>query len=77
MWWYLLAGMAIGVGVSVIFVAMYLRKLRIGYLRIDRSIPEDRPYAFMELTSDDFLRYSNGRKIVLEIKQDNYISSRK
>ncbi len=74
--WLMLFGMFMGIIISAIMFRMMLYKRDVGYLNIDRSDPSDNPYLFLELTKNLQVIQKN-RHIVLTVKQQNYLGTRK
>lgn len=67
----LLAGMAVG---SILtYVILKRRQHSIGTIRVDRSIPDEDPYLFLELKSGvgEIMR---SKRVILDVKVENYIS---
>lgn len=62
---------AAGALVGAFFVHVFKPKT-IGYLRVDRSDPDERPYLFLELTEglDQVLRQ---KEVVMKVKIQDYI----
>lgn len=70
-WTYFALGFAIACILSLIIFRVMVR----GNLHIDRSDPDDNPYIFLELPSEQALE--KRKYIVLEIVRKNYITPQK
>lgn len=70
--WFL-AGAVIGSAVT--YVIFKRRQHSIGTIRVDRSIPDEGPYLFLELTSSGADEIMRGKKrVIMDVKLENYIS---
>ena len=65
----------VGVAMGIIGTLVYVSKARIGYIRVDRSIPEEPPYLFLELTKP-ISDFQNKKYVVCRINVENYISQK-
>lgn len=70
-----IALLLVGMGVGSIFTYVILKRRQhsIGTIRVDRSIPDEEPYLFLELNSGvgEIMR---NRQVLLDVKVENYIS---
>lgn len=67
----LLVGFLIGVIIGISVVRLLKPKL-IGYLRLDRSDPDDGPYLFLEL-HEDLSSLMTKDEVMLKVKIEDYI----
>lgn len=73
--WYLIIGLLCGLLIAFIAVIFYLKRLKVGQLRVDHSIPEDPPLIFLELVYP--VEYVIRKKtVVLKVKRENFISQK-
>lgn len=64
---------AVGYVIGVIITSIMFNRCSVGYLRVDRSDPEDIPYLFLEL--DKSVHYISSKShIVLKVKNQDFIS---
>ena len=63
----------IGVLCGFIFAMLFHRSKEIGTLRLDRSIPDEPPYLFLELDPDGMSRISRHKTVTLRVRTDNYL----
>lgn len=63
------AGVFLGISIGI----LWMMRLRIGKLRIDRSDPSEQPYMFLELDKP-IREFTNKSYVLLAVKNENYIS---
>ena len=68
-------GIVIGVVIGFIFKTIFSRPKTIGILRVDRSDPEDGPYLFLELSSEEAAKsIKHNDYVTFKVDTTNYIS---
>lgn len=65
--------LVVGLLLGIIGATTLLRLKSNGYLRIDRSIPEDGPRLFLELT-ESVESITKKKYVTIAIKNENYLS---
>lgn len=70
-WWAYLLALMVGLAAGFLFCRMLYSRRNIGTLRVDRSIPEDGAYFFLEVTN--VKRITDGATITMKVKEQNYI----
>jgi len=48
----------------------------IGSLRVDRSIPDEKPYLFLEIGRGNIERLAKEEFVVLKVKNENYLTQK-
>lgn len=71
MW--LIIAFGVGVITGCVITTMVLRSRAIGYMRVDRSDPDDGPYLFLELKRD-VSDICSKKYVTCEVKVENFIS---
>lgn len=73
---YVLTAGILGLAVGI-FCMMQIQRIRmIGFLRIDRSIPEEPPYLFLEALQN-VEDISKRKYVVFKVKNENFIAQEK
>ena len=67
-------GVIVGIFVGVERMQKSIRSQSIGYLRIDRSEPDEPPRPFLEITSGTIESISRQPIVMLRVVNKNYIS---
>lgn len=64
-----------GMGIGIVLTNVFRCRKSIGFLRIDRSDPYDKPYMFLELKNNQNIAdICKADFVTLQVKVENYIS---
>ena len=63
----------IGFGIGAAVMKRYFYSKNIGNLRVDRSIENDSPYLFLEVTKGNVDKISQDQFVLLKVLNENYI----
>ena len=72
---YIIVSLIIGFIFGITIKSVITKRKSIGFLRIDRSDPEDGPYLFLELEKS-ISNFENKKYITRKILNKNYISQK-
>lgn len=76
MWIYVCTALLVGV-VFGCQITRYLYQTKvIGSLRVDRSIPDEKPYLFLEIGRGNIDQLAKEEFIVLKVKNENYLTQK-
>lgn len=64
----------LGVVIGVTVTSLLIRS--VGVIRIDQSDPDDRPYLFLEINRGCYDKLLRSKKVVFEVRKENYISQK-
>ncbi len=76
MWIYICTALLVG----IVFGSQIMRHLyqtkTIGSLRVDRSIPDEKPYLFLEIGRGNIEQLAKEEFVVLKVKNENYLTQK-
>ena len=72
----MIIGAIVGIFIGVERMRKSIRSQSIGYLRIDRSEPDEPPRPFLEITSGTIETISQKPIVMLRVVNENYISQK-
>lgn len=76
MWIYICTALLVG----IVFGSQITRRLyqtkTIGSLRVDCSIPDERPYLFLEIGRGNIEQLAKEEFVVLKVKNENYLTQK-
>lgn len=68
------AGVLVGIFVGMKRMRQAVEERSVGYLRIDRSEPDEPPKPFLEIVGSSIESISNKDFIILKVVNENYLS---
>ena len=76
MWIYICTALLVGIVFGSQIMRRFYQTKAIGSLRVDRSIPDEKPYLFLEIGRGNIERLAKEEFVVLKVKNENYITQK-
>lgn len=76
MWIYICAALLVGIVFGSQIMRRFYQTKAIGSLRVDRSIPDEKPYLFLEIGRGNIERLAKEEFVVLKVKNENYLTQK-
>lgn len=76
MWIYICTALLVGIVFGSQIMRRFYQIKAIGSLRVDRSIPDEKPYLFLEIGRGNIERLAKEEFVVLKVKNENYLTQK-
>ncbi len=76
MWIYICTALLVGIVFGSQIMRRFYQTKAIGSLRVDRSIPDEKPYLFLEIGRGNIERLAKEEFVVLKVKNENYLTQK-
>ena len=76
MWIYICTVLLVGIVFGSQIMRRFYQTKAIGSLRVDRSIPDEKPYLFLEIGRGNIERLAKEEFVVLKVKNENYLTQK-
>ena len=76
MWIYICTALLVGIVFGSQIMRRFYQTKAFGSLRVDRSIPDEKPYLFLEIGRGNIERLAKEEFVVLKVKNENYLTQK-
>lgn len=76
MWIYVCTALLVGVVFGCQIMRHFYQTKAIGSLRVDRSIPDEKPYLFLEIGRGNIDRLAKEEFVILKVKNESYLTQK-
>lgn len=76
MWFYVCTALLVGVVFGCQIMKHLYQTKAIGSLRVDRSIPDEKPYLFLEIRRGNIEQLAKEEFVVLKVKNESYLTQK-
>ena len=76
MWIYICTALLVGIVFGSQIMRRFYQTKAIGSLRVDRSIPDEKPYLFLEIGRGSIEQLAKEEFVVLKVKNENYLTQK-
>lgn len=76
MWIYVCTALLVGIVFGSQIMRCFYQTKAIGSLRVDRSIPDEKPYLFLEIGRGNIEQLAKEEFVVLKVKNESYLTQK-